>query len=501
MSRPLPAPPSPAPRLLVWLGLVALLAYGVFLGIKASPFAAASDQSGYLNSARLLAEGRLQDEERIPAEFGAPAKLPRHHFMPLGYVALQENPHLPPTYPPGLPLHIAAASKVLGWAGAPIAIELLTALGALWLCYAVAREAGVDPWLSAAGVVVLAAFPVFLFTSVQPLSDTPATTWCLATIWIAFRARRGHWRWAVACGATFAMAVFVRATNALLFPAVLVILGLDWKKLGLAVLGGLPGALWLAYYNDTLYGGPLKSGYGPIELTFKFIYGPPTAKHFLYWLSVMAPAILLVLPFVALWRARSSALIGLLLWFVAITGLYTFYEVSRETWWCLRFILPAFPALIIMGLLGIEAIAPNARRLAAVALAGWALVCTAIWTPRHHALYAYEHDHVYADACAKARELFPENSLVACFYTSGSVFFYTHFPTLRWDLIGKEDFLRYAEQCRAAGRPIRAMLFDVFEDDAFKERMPGEWKRLDSVGKIGLWELVAAHPPVTEPAR
>jgi 4-amino-4-deoxy-L-arabinose transferase-like glycosyltransferase len=421
--------------------------------------------------------------------------------MPLGYVALQGNPHLPPTYPVGLPLHLALARLFLSWTASAILVQLLTGLGALWLCYAVARELGVEPWLAAAGAVVLAAFPVFIFISIQTLSDTPATTWCLFAVWLALRARRGHWGWAVGCGAAFAMAVFVRATNAVLLPALLVFLGGNWKRIGLGLLGGLPGALWLAYYNHTLYGSALASGYGPIQETFKLEYGPRTIKHFLYWFAVAAPAVLLALPFAARWRIRTRDLIGLVLWFGIITGVYVFYQVSYETWWCLRFILPAFPALIILSLLGLERLRPRHRPLAGAVLAAWACACSIFWIPRLHALYSYEHEQPYAAASIRAREIFPADSLVVCFYTSGAVFFYTPFSVLRWDLIDQKDFARYVELARAAGRPVRAMLFDEFEDDAFKERVPGEWKRLDTVGKIGLWELIAARPAPPEPAR
>lgn len=491
----LPGAPARAPRAFVWAAAVALLAYGVFLFWHTSPIAGGSDQSGYLNSARLMAEGRLQDEQRIPAEFGTPAQLPRHHFMPLGYVALQENPKLPPTYAPGVPLQLAPLGKLFGWNAAGLIVALLSALGAVWLCYLVARELGLGVALAAAGAVMLAASPVFLFTSIQVLSDTPATTWCLLAAWLALRARRSaHGGWALGCGVAFAMAVFIRATNAVMLPALLVLLGLNAKRLSLALLGGLPGALWLGFYNHTLYGSALRSGYGAIEETFKWGYGPRSLKHIGYWLAVLSPAALLVLPLAGVWRARSRALLASLLWFGAITFVYVFYEVTHETWWCLRFILPALPPLIFAGLLAIEALGPQRRVLAAAVLAAWALGCTVYWTPRLHALLAKEHDAVYRDACREAEKVFPKNTLVACFYTSGAVYFYTDFAVLRWEQIGPEDFARYATLARQAGRPVGAMLFDGFEDAAQKERMPGEWKRVATVGKIGLWELVNATP-------
>src|SRR5207247_606421 len=99
------------------------------------------------------------------------------------------------------------------------------------------------PALAAAGAAVLGGCPIFVFTSIQPLSDTLATTWTLASVFTALRARR-HAGWAVACGAAFSVAVLVRSTNAVLLPALVVFLGLDWPRLARFVVGGIPGAAW-----------------------------------------------------------------------------------------------------------------------------------------------------------------------------------------------------------------------------------------------------------------
>lgn len=489
--------PAPTPRSLGWLGLVALTVYAVFLGFHASTGAGGADTSGYLNSARLLAAGKLHGDLRAPPEFGPPVDLVLAHFKPLGFdLTAHRDPRLLPTYPVGLPLHLAAAGKVFGWRVAPLVVELSVALGALWLCYAVGRELGVDPWLAASGAMVLAAFPVFLFTSIQPLSDTPATTWCLASVYLALRARRDH-RWAAACGAAFSMAIMVRATNAVLLPALLVLLGFDWRRLLWATLGGLPGAIGLAGYNITLYGGIFRSGYGPIEQTFALKYAAPTVKHFMYWLAVLLPTVFLALPALALCRVRSREAIALALWFGAITGVYLFYEVSRDTWWCLRFILPAVPALIVLGLVGLQAVGPRARAATALALAFWAIGASVYWTPRLHLLMMKEYEGVYAAACHAARDRLPPDALVASWVASGALYYYTDFSVLRWDQIDPAAFARYANLAAQSGRPVCAVLYDNFEDAALKERMPGEWKRLGAVKNVTLWQLVAP-PPLAE---
>ena len=502
MSNPNPpAPAARAPRPFVVLALLALAGYAVFLAVHTTTVAGGADSSGYLNSARLLASGHLQADLRVPAEFGPPLALDRAAFTPLGFVSPPAHPHLVPIYPGGLPLHFAAAGKLLGWHFGPLLIELGGALVALGLCYRVARELGVGPALSAAGAAVLGACPVFLFTSVQPLSDTLATTWTLAAIFAALRARR-HAAWAAACGAAFAVAVLVRPTNLVLLPALVVLLGLDGRRLALAALGGLPGALWLGTYNHLLYGGALTSGYGDWRAAFATAYAPPTLVHFAHWLALLLPAVVLALPVAALLRRPlfSRPLLALALWFVAIVAVYACYEVSREVWWCLRFILPALPALILGALLGLDAISrrlppPHQGRFlagAALLLGGWAVGGSAYWTRKLGVLEMQRYEQAYAEAAQAARALLPPDALVVCHYTSGALYASTDFAVLRWDQVDAPQFARFAALARRAGRPVCAVLFDAEEKPALTERCPGNWSRLGSVRNLSLWRLTAA---------
>ncbi len=488
-----------------YVGLAALLGYAVFLARNSAVVAGGSDSSGYLNSARLLADGKFFTELRAPAEFGPRDKLEPMHFLPQGFWPATANTRLSPTYPTGLPLHLAAAGKLLGWRVGPDVVVLLAALGAVWLCYLVAREAGVSVPLAAAGATTLAAFPVFIFTSVQPLSDTLATTWTLAALFAALRARRSH-GWALAAGGALAIAVLVRPTNLLITPALLVLLGFDLKKLGLFVLGGVPGALWLGFYNHTLYGGAGRSGYGDVFAAFAWSYGAPTAVHFAKWLALLLPAAVLALPVVA-WRRRETRgrpLLALTLIFVPVTGFYAFYEVSHETWWCLRFILPAAAALIIAAMLGLETLTHGAeanphpaaakrRNLAALVIALWAIGTSWYWTPRLDVFLMKHYEQAYADGAQLAREKLPPNAVVMSFAFTGTFYYYSDFPVLRWDQLEAPAFTRYAELSRAAGRPVCSVIFDWEEKDAFR-RCPGAWRRIGGVRNVGLWQLDPPNP-------
>ena len=489
---------QPAPRWFVWLGVIALAGYALFLGAHTTVVAGGSDSSGYLNSARLLAAGRLQTELRVPPEFGRLSEANRKHFSPAGFNTFPGNPHLAPVYPAGMPLHFAVAGKLFGWNAGPFLVQLAAAVGAVWLCYRLARELGVDYALSAAGAAMLAVFPVFIFTSIQTLSDTLATTWILIAMLCGLRARASP-GWAMACGAALAVGVLVRPTNLTVAPALMVLIGLNIRRLAWFVAGGVPGALWLAFYNHHLFGGALRSGYGNIYADFGLQHFGPTVRHFLRWITVFLPAVMLAFPFAALVnrQGRQRELFALLLAAAAFIGLYLFYEISREDWWCLRYILPAIASLIPAGLLGAEALArgpgsrwPRAFRPAlALLLTGWAVGNSWYWTKRLSVFQVPKYEQAYADAARAARAQAPPGALVVCAQLSGALYYYTDLSTLIFDAITPEDFAHYTSRARAVSRGIYAVLFNIEEERALRTYCPGNWRKLSSVDNISIWVL------------
>jgi hypothetical protein len=501
MSNPNPlAAAAPARPLPLWIGGIALAVYGVFLWCNFSNVAGGADSSGYLNSARLLASGQLAAEMRAPPEFGPQSGLLRQQFQPHGFVPFDGNPKLSPTYAVGLPLHLALAGKLFGWSLAPYIVGVGGALAALLLIYAIARRLGLEPWLAFASAAMLAAYPVVIFTSLTPISDTLATTWCLAAIWTALRAKE-HAAWALACGAAVALAVLVRATNLLVLPAVIVALGFNFRRLAGAALGGAPGAVWLGYYNHALYGGVFRTGYVDISDAFGWKYGGPTALHFLQWLALLLPAALLVLPFVAvLRRSRATATLAMLaLWFVPFAVVYSFYEISHEVWWCLRFILPGTPALILAALLGVEAVATSRKAQIgfAAGLMLWSAGLSWFWTNKFHLLLTKTYERAYADAAAAARAEFPAHALVVAGIHSGALFYYTPFSILRWEFVRPEEFARFRQLTADAGRPICAVLHEIEERGALQEHCPGNWRRIGAHTAFELWRLEPGEPAAT----
>jgi len=493
---------SPAPRWLVWCGVLALLAYELFLTANFSPVAAGSDASGYLNSARLLANYQLVTKARAIPELQIASP---YHLVPLGYVceSTPGSTRLVPSYPVGMPLLLVLGKGLTDRKFAPYLVCIGGALAAVWLCYLVGCELGLSSLLAAAGAVALGLSPMFLFMAVQTLSDVLATAWCLLAVYAALRARRSAWWWAAGCGAAYAMAVLVRPSNIVLLPALVLLLG-HWRRLLWCGLGGLPGALWLAFYQHRLYGDALRSGYGDIFGVFHASNFAPTMRHFAYWLACFLPTVLFLLPLGALrqWRRRWRDLAALGLWGGAVIGFYAYYDVSKEVWWCLRFILPAFPPIILAGLLGLEElcgalparfISPG-RAVAASILVLWTVAGSVYWNKELHVVGSQLTERAYAEVCAWSTANLPPNSVVACMAASGSFYYYTNLPILRWDQIELRHFRDYGAALLKAGRPLYAVLNTGAQESALKVRMPGRWEKVASIYDFGIWKLTSVTP-------
>lgn len=494
MSNPNPAT-TPAPRWFAWVAAVALLGYGAFLGLNFTSVAGGSDSSGYLNAAQLLAHGQLTAPQRDFAgfTFSSPTQL-----QPLGFIAEPARARLVPTYPLGLPAHLAATSLLFGWTAGPILVGVGATLAAMLLIYAIARELQLAWPLAATTAVIFGVFPVTIFIAIQPLSDVLATTWILAAVYAALRARTSL-GWAAVAGAALAVAVWVRPTNVLLLPALAVLLATGWRPLAAAALGGLPGALLLVATNIHLFGSPWQMGYGSIFEAFAAAYFSPTLLHFVKWLGALMPGLCLALAAICFGLPRLTRREGLTLalWFFVPVIFYTFYEVSGQVWWCLRFILPAVPALILAAFATLDHFLAAHRRtvsVTAAAFAVWAIGLSVLWNREFHTLLTKTYEQAYAEVGTWSRTHLPANTVILTNADSGSLYYYTPFPILRWDQVSVAEFSAQAAHLARAGRPLHLVIFVSEESLALNERVPARWEKVAVVAQRSIWRYVAPAP-------
>ncbi|MCA1581911.1 MAG: glycosyltransferase family 39 protein [Acidobacteria bacterium] len=328
--------------------LFLLAGYAALLISHASRAVGGSDSSGYYNEARGIATGRIVE----PVEPLARLRLPlddSRYFIPLGYSGGPVPGTMAPSYPVGLPIHLAASASIFGWASGPFFVSPLAAVVSLVLIYLVGRELGLSRAAGLACASMFACVPILVFQALQPMSDVVATAWALAAVFLALRARRTG-AWAAGAGLAFGAAVLVRPSSAVLILPLIFAMPPSRRAWSLFLLGGAPCAAVLFAFNRAVYGGMFRSGYDEsgASTAFSLRHAGWGVRRYGYWISVMMSPIILPCWIAGCLRARGGPRDRLLLltWFAAFFVLYALY-FPYEAWWYTRFLLPGIPALLI----------------------------------------------------------------------------------------------------------------------------------------------------------
>lgn len=479
-------------RWAVWLPALAFALYGLMLMRYSAAYAAGSDSSGYLNDARLLNQCRLVAPMRQVQGVDVKA-ISSFAYVPLGFLPRADRISMVPTYPMGLPLLLLAVAHIVGWSLAPSVTLVLHALLGLWLVYLLGRELGLEPGWAWLGPMILAASPLYILMSLQLMSDVPALAWVTAAVLCAWKSRQRPWL-ALLAGVMVSLAVLDRPTNLLTLVPVGIALGGNFRRWLLLVVGGLPGAIFLGAVNLNAYGHIFTTGYGGVGGLFSLHNALPTLLHYARWLpALFTPFVLFCLGLPALWRRQSLLVTLLVSWAAVFLGFYLFYSCTQETWWYLRFILPAVPPLLVGAVLVARALAAK-RKLAPQ---GWWMASAAllifvsgrIWF-RHFGLADVNSgERTYIEGAAWMNAHLPANAVVMSMQTSGSIFYYTKFTVVRWDTISRVEFERIAAACAAAGRPVYACLysFEISQQGAFLKHLTGHWTKIASVHDTSFW--------------
>jgi len=480
------------------LGL-GLLGYAVLLIIMIGAVPGGSDNSGYFNEARLFSQGRIHAPMRTLAGV-PPDAATQYLYVPLGF---KPSPgggaSMVPTYPPGLPLLLVPAALVAGWDHAGDLVLILHSLAGIALVFALGRACGLPGAWSLAGATVLAASPLYLFTSLQALSDVPATAWATAAVVAAMKGRDGT-RWALVSGACISVGFLVRPTNLLIAAPVVLAVGTSPRRLALVALGSLPGiATWMAI-NHAAYGDALQSGYGAIGGEFHAGLVAGTLRYGAWWLPRLLSPIVVLAPllvaFPRLWPRVAAILTA---WAACFVAFYAPYRWTHEQWWFLRFLLPAAPALIVAGLLVARHLLEQAagrlphyarRALPALVLAVAVAVELDQSSPLREARAVGHGELKYGRVSKWLTAHVPGNSAIVVSQASGALFYFTDLTLLRHDQMGPALSKRVFSSLQAEGRPLYAVLFP-FEADALK-KLPGTWVRVGSVNDVGIWRCDSA---------
>lgn len=484
---------SPARRAALIAGTACIAV--VLLGFLEGTFiAGGADSYGYVSQADLWARGQLV----VPQPFARDMTWPNAAatLVPYGYTL--RNPttasaDLVAVYSPGLPMLMALFKLAAGPKGVFFVVPLLGGL-AVWATYAMGRRAA-GPAAGAAAAVLLAASPSFLFEMTSPTSDVPATAWwaCALTLLLI----DGQLA-ALGAGVAVSMAVLTRPNLALVvvIPGVFLAgravhnaAGDARRRLLLFATGLLPGYLGVATLNTYLYGSPLASGYGSVDYLYRWTNLQANAARYPRWLlQTQTPIVLLaiVAPFLC-WRARRDARLQLAwttaaMWWCFVAAVicsYLLYRVFNE-WGYVRFLLPAYPPLLVLTVVSLAYLLAPLRRLgrlvpdfaaaAAVALVTWHGVSYAV----EGRLLAFWKDEArYATAGHWVSAHLPERAVLLSGQHSGSARYYSGRLTVRYDLIPPSALDIVVTDLRRLGY-APYLLLDDFEEADFRRRFNGQ---------------------------
>jgi hypothetical protein len=494
------------------------MAFGTFTAVGA-------DASGYLSQAAMWAAGRLGLSDPLPLMAGWPPDAGMS--APLGWNASLERGWQVPTYGPGLPLLMAAPLTIGGSIAACLSVAIAAATAVAATGAVAFRMGGRAAAIVAA--VALATCPVFIFQSVQPMSDVPVTAaWMVGWALLigpasgirqpASSADVGHdyvghdyvghdyvghdhvgheyvghdFSRAFLAGIACAIAVLIRPNLAplaivpfvyLLFlsrgtfgtPRTLGTLGTPGTlgTLGTFVVPVAVAGVFLAWLQWHWYGSPFRSGYGTVEQLYSFAFVGANATRYATWLISTSPILLLALA--GVWIRRDAATLALAAFAALNAAAYLVYFAFNE-WSYLRFLLPAlaiasvFTGVAVAAL--VERVGVSVR--AAVLLAA-VLVIAGVGVSRARALDAFR----LADAHRRVLQIdrylesaLPDRSVIVAGEQSGAVRFDTGHSIVRWEAASRDDLMNVLKILEADRRPVWILL-DAWEEPLVRAKFGG----------------------------
>jgi hypothetical protein len=480
-----------------------------WLALHYGTFAAGgADSYGYLSQASYWLGGDL------PFDHPIAAKLPWPNadwtVSPLGYRPADEGHRLVPIYAPGLPLMMAAASRLFGACGPFLVAPVLAAL-CVWATYVLGRQLG-SPVAGSTAAVLLGASPVFLSQTMFPMSDVPAAAlWTIVLVYALGETAPA----ALAAGLVASLALVVRPNLAPVAAAVAIWITVDaarrhqWRRAVLFAAGLAPGVAIVASFNAAMYGAPWISGYGTAATIYKrSLFASNLLVYVRRFNLTQTPFVFaFVLPLLGLRPPspvplRARVLLGAVI--AAVWLSYLFYS-PFENWTYLRFLLPAIPAMLVLAVLGLAALlrpVPMPWRVLLSAAVVLLVFAREMDFNRTMASVggSQRQEHRYIEIGRYVDRALPQNAIVFCLQHSGSIRYYSGRLTLRTDQFDDAGLASAFAWTRAQGyRP-----FVVLDDWELPGRRPATWRllaRREPPDGVSVYDpqpddAVSADPPV-----
>jgi hypothetical protein len=341
---------------------------------------------------------------------------------------------------------------------------------------------------------LLATSPSFLFqTTAAPMSDVPVAAWWAAALALGLSSRPGG---ALLSGLAASLAILTRPNLAPLALIPFVTMTWEWFRYGSGprrvgwmaayVAGVVPGCFGIAMLFGMWYGSPFTSGYGSLGSIYSWQNVLPNLVRYPLWVAqsetplvllACAAAPALVTRVSDAGRVGERARVITVAWICFIAAVlvsYLAYE-AFHAWWFVRFMLPAFPPLLVLATVSIVAacwrLSPWLR-----AVLPAAVVATIVWYgldyARDHGVFSARSERKYAEAANYVARRLPHKAAVLSMQHSGSVRYYSGRATIRFDHIPAAKLDATLTTLAASGyRPF--ILLEAWEVPDFQKRFTG----------------------------
>lgn len=468
------------------IGAVALAA-AIVAATFATRSAAGADASGYLSQAR--AWTRTQPPLYFERAAEASEELDGWITTPLGWIPLHQSDTYTagaqaPTYPPGLPMVMAMPYAIANINGAT-AVLITGAAIAIWTTGMIAG--GVAGIMAA---TFLAFSPVFLYQSIQPMSDVPVTAAWMTCLLLLTHDRASAW-----AGMACALAILIRPNLA---PLAIVPLLFSRSKLWFGIPVVIAG-VFLAILQDFWYGSPLRSGYGAAEELFSIANILPNAGRYASWLVATSPVLLFALPgFARLRKSRHAR--SLFVFASLVIASYLIYAVF-DHWSYLRFLLPALAVFAPFAAIELTAWIerwPVAIRFPIFFALTLGIVAHGLFVARSFDTFKLKEQSRRVEQVAEAiNHTAPSDAVIIAGEQSGSMRYYTERSILRWEAATGDTLPKALEALLKTQRPVYIVL-DAWEDEPFRKKFAAvpsvalDWPAMLEAGtshRTRLWRI------------
>jgi hypothetical protein len=257
------------------------------------------------------------------------------------------------------------------------------------------------------------------------------------------------------------------------------------------------------WYQHHLYGSWHTTGYGNVRTSFGLHFIAPTLQSYAKWLpEFFTPVVVLAFAAPFLRSVEGRARVVLTVWAGAFIAFYAVYWCTWDNWYNMRFVLPAAPAMVVMGLLVARQWLTRWRERSAV-VATWSRSWIApalgfatvfgfliVRSAQRDVLYWMHNNHEHEVAATWVRDHVPANAVVFAKHATGSLFHYTELPFIRTDHEKVRTSTEIFDQLERAGRPIYALTYHwetagytwVGRGSGYPD-LPGTWDRV-----VALWD-------------